>query len=111
MSKHLWFSTGIAAQDRLVAAHKARLECLIEAINAMGRLRSEWGFDIDSLPPDVNAARESLRASYFAELRRRPSPMPRADDGAHDADYAAERADLRRHLIESARDMVAECGR
>ena len=111
MSKHLWFSTGIATQDRLVAAHKARLECIERAINELGRLRSEWGMSIDSLPADVNVAREALWNAFHAELERRPVLMPRADDDSHDAEYAAERADLRHQLIESARDMVADYGR
>jgi hypothetical protein len=74
-----YYSTGIHAQDRIVGAHKARLECITNAIDALGRLRSEWGFAIDQLPPDVNAAREALWRAYHAELARKPSPMPAAD--------------------------------
>ena len=76
-TKHLWFSSGIAAHDRQVGAHKARLECLEGAINQLGRLRNEWGFD--SLPSDIEAARIALRRAYHAELDRKPAPMPAAD--------------------------------
>lgn len=78
-SRALWFSTGVAAQDRLVAAHKARFECIEAAINELGKLRSEYGFTIDSLPLDVNAARMALWKAYYAELNRLPATMPRAD--------------------------------
>ena len=69
-SQPFWFSSGIAAHDRAVGAHEARLECIQEAINQLGRLRSEWGFAIDQLPADVNAARDALWKAYHAERKR-----------------------------------------
>lgn len=74
--RRLWFSTGVAAADRAYGAHKARLECLQEAINALGRLRNEYGFAIDQLPSDVNEARLALMKSYHAELARKPQLVP-----------------------------------
>ena len=76
-SHPLWFSTGVMAHDRIVAAHQARLECITEAINALGRLRSEYGYSIDALPEYVNDARLALMRAYHAELDRKPEPMPR----------------------------------
>ncbi len=108
MTKHLWLSNGIAAHDPAIGAHKARLECIERAINELGRLRSEWGMSIDSLPADVNVARESLWRAYHSECDRRPNPMPKAgadsDDG-HDMDYAAERAEYRRQINDALRDI------
>jgi hypothetical protein len=78
-AKHLWFSTGIAANDRIVGAHKARLECLTNAIDALGKLRNEYGFAIDQLPEDINRARQALWTAYHAEMARKPALMPESD--------------------------------
>lgn len=75
-SHGLWFSTGVLAQDRLVARHRARLECIQNAIDALGKLRNEHGFAIDELPRDINDARDALWRAYHAELTRKPDPMP-----------------------------------
>ena len=65
-----WKSSGIAAHDRQVLAHQARLECIQEAINQLGRLRSEWAYTIDQLPAYVNDARVALWQAYHAERKR-----------------------------------------
>lgn len=72
-------STQVLAHDRVVAAHKARLSCLEEAINALGRLRTEYGYTIDALPEDINQARVALMRAWHAEMARKPDPMPKAD--------------------------------
>jgi hypothetical protein len=78
-TKHLWFSTGILANDRIVGAHKSRLECLTNAIDALGKLRNEYGFSIDQLPEDINKARYALWTAYHAEMARKPALMPESD--------------------------------
>lgn len=78
MGSPLWFSSGVAAKDRAVANHKARLECIEAAIHQLGRLRSEYGYAIDQLPSDVNRARDALRKAYHNELERgaKLRPLP-----------------------------------
>lgn len=79
-SKALWFSTGVAAADRAYYSHKARKDCIMEAINALGRLRSEHGFTIDQLPADINDARQALWKAWHAENARRPELVPAAEE-------------------------------
>jgi len=69
-------TTGSIDADRVFYNHKARLECIEAAIHQLGRLRHEWGFSIDSLPVDINDARNALWKAYYAEQKRRPSLVP-----------------------------------
>lgn len=55
------------------ARHEARLACITNAIDALGKLRNVHGFAIDSLPVDINAARDALWKAYHAELARKPA--------------------------------------
>ena len=73
-------TTGVHAADRVFYSHKARLECIEEAIYQLGRLRHEWGFTIDALPEDINDARTALWKAYYAELKRRPALVPEAEE-------------------------------
>ena len=75
-------STGNLAADRVFYSHKARLECIEAAIHQLGRLRHEWGFTIDALPPDINDANTALWKAYHAELKRRPAEVPEAEGTA-----------------------------
>lgn len=72
-------STGMLVADRIYYSHKARLECIQNAIEQLARLRNEWGFSTDSLPFDIQEAQLALRKSYHAELARRPKEVPPSD--------------------------------
>jgi len=73
-------TTGVYAADRAFYSHKARLECIGNAIHQLGRLRHEWGFTIDALPDDINDARNALWKAYYAEQKRRPALVPEAEE-------------------------------
>lgn len=73
-------TTGVHAADVAFYSHKARLECIEATIHQLGRLRHEWGFTIDALPPDINDARTALWKAYHAELKRRPSLVPTEEE-------------------------------
>jgi len=66
-------SSGVLAYDRALGAHKARLECIAAAIEALGRLRSEYGMELDAYPADLLEARAALWRAYYAEEARRPT--------------------------------------
>ena len=60
------FKTEREVQSHAQYIRKLRLDCIENAINALGHLR-ECGITLDAYPPHLLAARSALWRAYYAE--------------------------------------------
>lgn len=66
--KPAMLSSGILAHDLALARHAARLAAIEAAIDAIGKLRSEYGLKLDDYPATLLDARRALKLAESVEI-------------------------------------------